>query len=113
MLADVQIYLASRVAERLILGQASNGHSGDGPAATNVAASMVTRGHGRYIGSLYRDDVGFTAAVEDILAEAINEVEGLLMEKKPHIEAVAKLLQEKGEVRGAEIHKLLDEMDAA
>jgi len=111
LLADVQISLASRVAEKLILGQASNGHGGDGPAATKRAMHMVTLGHGGQIGSYDKDEVALGLATEAILEEALEKVGLLLTSKVPQVEAVARLIADKGEVRGTEIHELLDEMD--
>jgi ATP-dependent Zn protease len=111
LLADVQISLASRVAEGLVLGQASNGHGGDGKAATQRAAKMVTLGHGSQIGAYDKDEVAMGLAIEDILQEAQHRTYALLLDKRAHIRAVANLLVQQGEVRGTEIHELLDEMD--
>lgn len=111
LLSDVMISLASRVVEKLILGQQSNGHGGDGPAATKRAMHMVTLGHGPQIGSYSRDDVAMGLAVESILEEALEKCEKLLETKIPQVEAVARLIADKGEVRGSEIHDLLDTMD--
>ena len=44
-MANIAISLASRVAEKLVLGQYTNGHGGDGPAATRTAEKMILLGH--------------------------------------------------------------------
>jgi ATP-dependent Zn protease len=111
MLNNVQMFLASRITEQLILGEHGNGQTGDGPAATGIAYRMVKEGLGGQIGSYTNDEVALGLAIEEILEEAQAKCKALLEGKIPQIEAVAWMLAEKGEVRGAEIHNLLDVMD--
>jgi len=111
LLADIQVSLASRVAEKLILGESSNGHAGDGRAATERAGAMVQLGLVRDIGA-YNDTKWLRNSQEIVLKEALEAVQELLTSRVDEIQAVAHLLEEKGTVPGDEIHKLLDEMNA-
>lgn len=111
LIADVQISLASRVAEELLLGQASNGHGGDGRAATQRAHYMVRLGHAGNFGFYDYEPENVRLNVEGILREGYEKVKELLTSKTQHLEVVARLLADKGEVRGEDIHKLLDSLD--
>lgn len=114
LLAQIQISLASRVAETLILGEATNGHAGDGQAATARAEQMVRNGLVKgQIGIYSEDHDSWRILVENVLAEALNLTDQLLDRKRDQIEAVARLLVEKGTVPGDEIHSLIDSMEAA
>jgi cell division protease FtsH len=105
MLADIQVGLASRVAEQLFFGETTNGNAGDGQQATETAQKMVRVGQaGDQIGMYDRDDRRRT---ERILGEALEACTALLSEHRDDVEAVAKLLCEKGTVSGDQIHALL------
>jgi ATP-dependent Zn protease len=108
LLADIQVSLASRVAEELVLGEASNGHGGDGRMATEHAANMVRSGHGGRIGAYDLDKSDMREQIEAILEEALTATRALLAPRKAEIEAVAQLLYERGTVPGDEIHELLE-----
>jgi ATP-dependent Zn protease len=108
MLADIQVSLASRVAEELLLGQTTNGHGGDGRMATDRAQQMVGYGQASQIGVYPSDARQVQRQTEDILSEGLDACRALLAPHKDNIEAVAKLLNERGTVPGDEIHALLD-----
>jgi cell division protease FtsH len=112
LLADIQVSLASRVAEELVLGEASNGHAGDGRAATERAEQMVRLGLVKQVGMYDQDRTEMRKQTEAVLGEALGEVRKLLRERRKELEQVARLLYERGTVPGDEIHKLL-EGDAA
>jgi ATP-dependent Zn protease len=115
MVADIQVSLASRVAEQLFFGQTSNGHGGDGPHATAVAEQMVRLGHGSTIGFYgpdRRPKGEWQAEVEAILRDALTLTEELLEPRQNQIDAVAQLLESDGSVPGDQIHSLLAEMEA-
>jgi cell division protease FtsH len=115
MLADIAVSLASRVAERLILGEMTNGHAGDGPNATDVAGYMVRGGLGSTLSALYQDerDGGYEAQIETILEEAQDLALEWLDPRQNQIEAVAHLLIDSGgTVQGDDIHALLNRMEA-
>ena len=108
MLASIQVSLASRVAENLFFGETTNGNGGDGNHATSKAQKMVKVGHvDDQIGSYDSDSRDIRKRSELILREALNACQKLMEEHKDDIEAVAKLLYEKGTVEGDAIHKLL------
>lgn len=109
LLSDIQVSLASRVAEELLLGETTNGHGGDGRAATNRARDMVRYGHGAYVGAHELDPRDDRRQIEGILNEALEECRNLLTPRKEEVEAVAKLLYEKRTVSGDEIHEILKE----
>ena len=108
LLADVQVSLASRVAEELLIGETTNGHGGDGQAATARAQSMVAYGQASQIGVYSADEDEVRKQTEDILREALDACRVLLTPHKDNIEAVARLLSERGTVPGDEIHALLE-----
>ena len=103
-LADIQIDLASRVAERLLLGTTTNGHGGDGRQCTRTAEAMVAYGQQDTIG-IYKQDKKQT---EKILREALAACEELLTPRKKQIKKVAKLLYKKGTVTGDQIYQALE-----
>ena len=102
--AELQVDLASRVAEKLILGTTTNGHGGDGRNMTQRAEAMVAYGMGDTIG-IYKQD---KKQVEKLLKKALKATEELLAPRKKEIRAVAELLVEKGTVTGAEIYALVE-----
>jgi ATP-dependent Zn protease len=109
MLASVAISLASRVAEVLVNGQMSNGHGGDGPAATNMAERMVLLGHGNQIGfSRDREPEEFHKEREKFLREGYALAEGVLTEHRDALEALADALVAKPTLIGDEVHALLE-----
>lgn len=117
LLAEVQVSLASRVAEQLLIDTTTNGHGGDARHATKRAMDMVGYGHAGTLG-VYHDGMGgiakdVRAETERVLNEALKECQSLLREKTVHLAAVADLLEEHGTVSGDEIHQRLDELDAA
>ncbi len=109
ILADIQVSLASRVAEKLLLGETTNGHGGDGQSATARAQSMVAYGQADQIGVYPTDARQVQRQTEVILKEALDACHALLEPKMYEIEVVALLLYERGTVPGDEIHRLLDE----
>jgi len=108
LLADIQVSLASRVAEELLLGTTTNGHGGDGHSATSDAMTMVNYGHAKQIGSWPSDDEDVKKQTEQILKEALDATRTLLTDHKDNIELVAKALYDKGTITGDEIHKMLE-----
>lgn len=128
MLADISISLGSRVAEKLVNGQLSNGHGGDGPAATSMAEKMVLLGHSfegleiededdgipvySYVGQIGfsddRDPEMFHRQRERILVKAYIQAEQILTEHREALEGLAGLLVEKGTVIGDEVHDYLE-----
>lgn len=116
--AGAAISLASRVVETLFFGEPTNGHGGDGRAATMTAERMVKYGHtydpvtgsGR-IGTLSGDDKGYEALVESVLAKAYKRANDVLSPRKGQIDALAKMMVERGTVPGDEVHALLEEME--
>jgi ATP-dependent Zn protease len=116
MLNDIQVSLASRVGERLLVGEMSNGHGGDGPNATRIAEKMVRLGHGSTIGFYgpeSRPKGDWQREVEAILQQAEQAVTDLLTPRTDQIGALADLLLEHGVVDGEQIHELLDLMETA
>jgi cell division protease FtsH len=108
LLNDIQVGLASRVAEELLIGQTTNGHGGDGQSATRRAQEMVRYGHANQIGVYSSDEDEVREQTEQILREALDACRELLTPRKDDVEAVARLLYERGTVPGDEIHQLLD-----
>ena len=108
LLADIQISLASRVAEKILLGEATNGHGGDSIAATDRAVKMVHYGHAGFVGVHKDDSNAMRKETEKVLREALEGCERLLEGRKAELEAVAKLLYENGTCAGDEIHALLE-----
>lgn len=102
--AELQVDLASRVAEQLIFGTTTNGHGGDGRNMTKRAEAMVAYGMGDTIG-IYKQD---KKQVEKILRQALEATEKLLTPKKKQIRAVADLLIEKGTITGEEIYSIVE-----
>jgi ATP-dependent Zn protease len=96
------------VAEDLLLGQTTNGHGGDGQSATARAQQMVQYGQSDQIGVYPSDARQVQRQTEKILEEALAACRELLGDNKDDVEAVAKLLYERGTVPGDEIHALLD-----
>ena len=125
MLADIAVSLGSRVAEEILNGQMSNGHGGDGPAATKLAESMVALGHtftiteqdddpgeydvhGQLSYSRERDPENFHRLVEETLIKAYLLAAKTLSENKGALEALADRLVEKPTLIGDEVHELLE-----
>jgi cell division protease FtsH len=108
MLADVAISLASRVAEGMILGQYSNGHGGDGPAATQRAEKMVMLGHGTQLSfSDDRDPEEFHKEREAILQDGLDLAHEILTEHKEALVALATALTQEPTLIGDKVHELL------
>jgi ATP-dependent Zn protease len=125
MMAEICVSQASRVAELLVFGEASNGHGGDGPHASKVAEKIIYCGHtftvdadGNPQGQLSsygseREPEQFHRLREQVLAEAWADTWKLLESRQDQIEAVANLLVEHGTVSGDVIHQALESMEAA
>jgi ATP-dependent Zn protease len=125
MMAEICVSQASRVAELLVFGEASNGHGGDGPHASKVAEKIIYCGHtftvdadGNPQGQLSsygseREPEQFHRLREQVLAEAWADTWALLESRQDQIEAVANLLVEHGTVSGDVIHQALEGMEAA
>lgn len=110
---DIAVSLASRVAEKFVLGWTSNGHNGDGRSATAQAEHMLmTGGHPNLIGQ-YVVEEDISILVEELLAEAMVTAIATVEPRLDQVEAVAALLVDRLTVPGHEIHDLLDEMEAA
>lgn len=108
MFADIQVGLASRVAEQLILGTTTNGHGGDGQMVTETALKMVNYGHEQQIGQWSYDKDYMREQAESILKEALETCTTLLTEHIEDVRAVAEILRDKGTCTGDEIHQLLE-----
>lgn len=108
LLADIQVSLASRVAEQLLIGTTTNGHGGDAASATQDATRMVGYGLATQIGVYPADSKLVREQTETILREALDACQLLMTEHKDDIEAVAKLLYEHGTVTGDAIHSTLE-----
>jgi ATP-dependent Zn protease len=114
LLKRIQVSLASRVAEELLLGEKTNGHGGDGPAATLMAERMLFLGHSKRLASLpfYKRDLDtYQVEVEAVLKEGLTACQELLGPRACQVAAVAHLLRNEGTVEGMKIHALLDEME--
>ena len=133
--SSIMVSLGSRVAEYLFYGEMSNGHGGDGHAATWYARQMVYYGHtyewdkdkrkkakkkakktaalvGR-VSSVDTSHIVFDQLTEDILVKLLKRTLKFLAQREDQIQAIAGLLVAQGTVDGDEIHKVLNEMEAA
>ena len=108
LLADNQVSLATRDAEQLVIGTTTNGHGGDAASATKDAARMVGYGQATQIGVYDADEKEVRKQTEEILTEALDACRELLAPHKADIEAVARLLCERGTITGDEIHEMLE-----
>lgn len=109
MLANVAISLASRVAEKLVFGQLSNGHGGDGPAATGRAEEMILKGHGTQIAfGKDREPEAFFGERERILQEGLDLANEILTEHEDALRALADALVVTPTMIGDQVHELLD-----
>jgi ATP-dependent Zn protease len=124
MMANISVSQGSRVAELLIIGEAGNGHGGDGPAATHNAERVVNNGHtftidaegnpqGRLSWNTTRKQDAFDDLVEGVLREAWADTWKLLDARQDQVEAVARLLVDHGTVSGDLIHRTLESMEAS
>ena len=110
MRAGLQVSLASRAGERLLLGYASNGHGGDGRQATAEAENYVRQGHHTTI-SYGVKGKQLAAQVETVLHTQLTAVEDLLLVKQRHLKVVALMLKRDHTVSGDRIHRVLDWLD--
>jgi ATP-dependent Zn protease len=109
MLAYIATSLASRVAEKLINGQMSNGHGGDGPNATARAEKMVLLGHANQIAyAKDREPEVFFQEREAVLQRGYDLAEQILTEHKTALMALATRLAETLTILGDEVHALLE-----
>jgi ATP-dependent Zn protease len=109
MVDRIAVSLASRVAEQKFNGQMSNGHGGDGPAATNAARNLVMLGHGDSIGFYGPDErpkEDWQEQIEAVLEEAYSIALSVIDEYPDELQALADLLYEEGTVIGDEIEKV-------
>lgn len=110
MVASLAVSLGSRVAERLVLGQYSNGHGGDGRACTALAEKMVTLGHGTQLSaSRDREPEQFHFEREALLAEGYDLASSVLREQHAALSVLADRLVEQPTLLGDEVHQLLEE----
>lgn len=128
MLADIAVSLASRVAEELVNGQMSNGHGGDGPAATRKADKMVLLGHSfgglevtesddghpgyAYWGQLSaiddRDPEQYHFLRERMLVDAYLLARDVLTEHQDALEGLADMLVAEPTLIGDRVHDYLE-----
>jgi ATP-dependent Zn protease len=128
MLADVAISLASRVAEQQLLGDTTNGHGGDGKAATTNAEKMVALGHTFILGEVEEEDNGdrtlspvgqlsysndreaesFHKLREQVLIEGYLLAQSVLEEHEDALIALAKELANNHTLIGTDVHELLE-----
>lgn len=112
MIAGIAVSLASRVAEVIVNGEMSNGHGGDGPAATLKAERMVQQGHGGQIAfTTDRDPEKFHEEREAILQEAFDLAYHYVESNQAALLALADLFVEKHTVLGDEIFALFEEYE--
>lgn len=110
MLASVAVSLGSRVAEKLVNGQLSNGHGGDGPAATWKAERMVLMGHGSQLSyAKDREPEKFFAEREKILQQGYDLAWEVLAQHEDALRALADALVEEPTLLGDDVHRLLEE----
>jgi cell division protease FtsH len=120
MIASVAVSLASRVAELIVNGQMSNGHGGDGPAATLKADRMVMLGHTfsiqeegtfgqiAFADSGDRDAEQFHSLREMILRRGYDLANDILTEHEGALRALADALVAKPTMLGDDVHELLE-----
>ena len=109
MLANIAISLASRAAEGIVFNQYSNGHGGDGPAATQRAEEMVLKGHGRQLSfARDREPEMFHQEREDILQDGLDLAYGILTEHEDALRALADALVVIPTMLGDKVHDLLE-----
>ncbi len=130
--SEIKVALGGTVAEELIYGEIANGATGDLHHANNVARKMVKMfGMSRLGRIFYPDETGnpflggaglfdgprqfseetareIDLEVRKIVEDALAEVRRILAERKPALEAVAKLLMEKETVEGKELREILE-----
>jgi ATP-dependent Zn protease len=117
LLADIQISLASKAAERLFLGTETTGMGGDLPAATRMAAYYLGMcGMG---GSLYaplafgqfQPDGELKHQIEILLDEQYKNVKTLLDANRETVTAIAEALLIREELDGDEVLEIVREVE--
>lgn len=110
LLAEIQVSLASRVAEELVCGTTTNGNGGDARHASELAVQMVTSGLADSVGwhCPVRNSRWAREEAERILADCLARCRTLLAPHAEDIQALAKLLLARGTVPGDEVHALLE-----
>ncbi|HEX6513271.1 MAG TPA: AAA family ATPase, partial [Chloroflexota bacterium] len=117
LLADIQISLASKAAERLFLGTETTGMGGDLPAATRLAAYYLGMcGMG---GSLYapmafgqfQPDGELKHQIEMLLDEQYKNVRLLLEANRESMTAIAEALLIREELDGEEVLEIVREVE--
>jgi cell division protease FtsH len=117
LLADIQISLASKAAERLFLGTETTGMGGDLPAATRMAAYYLGMcGMG---GSLYaplafgqfQPDGELKHQIEILLDEQYKSVRLLLEANRETVTAIAEALLVREELDGDEVLEIVREVE--
>lgn len=115
LLADIQIALASRAAERLFLNVEMTGVTGDLRTATRIAAAYL--GWYGMGGSLYSSlafnevapDPRMKAQIEKLLDEQYQMAARLLSDHAPAVHAIAEGLLEREELDVDEIRELIED----
>jgi cell division protease FtsH len=123
LLAQMQVFLASRAAEELFLDTQLNGVYGDFKEATEMAAIYIGAcGMDGTISSAFafKDQPGLNIHIDNNLSERVEKllqsqfqaVKALLQEHSDALIAVAEALIERNELLAEEIKELIDEADA-
>ncbi|WVZ99820.1 hypothetical protein U9M48_045065 [Paspalum notatum var. saurae] len=122
MLARLDVLMGGRVAEELIFGESevTSGPSDDLRQATRLARNMVTRyGMSNKVGLVSYSDGSMSAQtsgmidkeVRDILQKAYNNAKAILIAHREELDAVASALVERETLSGAQIKKLLAQVN--
>jgi len=135
LLDRVAVLLGGRVAEELVFGEISTGAQNDLQRATDIVRSMVTEyGMSEKLGIVTYErerrpmflpdsfsptktySEAKAAEIDEEIARVLKEAHGrvrkILSEKRPVLDALAKLLLEKEIVQGEELRKLLGKSEA-
>jgi len=119
ILAEIQVFLASRAAEELFLGTQLNGVTSDLQVATQLAmAYLGIYGMGGSFYSYLAMGNAMGAAglpdkrrVEDLLDEQFTRVKTLLSVHSETVHAIAQALLTEGELIGDDIQRIIDEKE--
>lgn len=107
----IDVFLAGRVAEELVYGEASIGAGGDLQQATGIATEMLARyGFGQGLAVLNREQLKgefVLNRVNELLAERYAETVKLLEPYLDTLNAVADLLDEEETIQGAVVRDLV------
>ena len=117
LLADMQISLASKAAERLFLGTETTGMGGDLPAATRIAAyylGMCGMGGTLYAPMAFGQfvpDGELKHQIEVLLDEQYKKVKILLEANRETVTAIAEALLIREELDGDEVFEIVREVE--